>query len=460
MKAIVVGAGLGGLAAAIELAAAGLDVTVVESGSRAGGKAAPQTVNGIDVDTGPSVLTLPEVFDAVFQAAGSRFDAEVTLRRLDPGFRYLWPDGAQVDVFHDPADTVASVRGALGGRAASDLERFLAYAKRIWDAAAPHFVYGDAPTAWSMLWKAPRLLRQVAAVDPLRTMHKAVQQQVHEPHLRDLLLRYATYNGSDARTAPATLNCIAHVELALGAWGIEGGIGALVDAFERVARRLGVAFLFDTPVRRLQTRGRAVTGVILDGASLTADVVVCNADVAHLATELLPSPLRRGGPSPPRVPSMSGWVGIMAAAPRERVAHTVLFPEVYDEEFADLFDRDRPPADPTVYLCAQDLAHGRTGWGAAMPLFLMANAPPEPVQGRRGELAQRFPGSRGSLYGAASNTQLAAFQRPPNRVAALPGLYLASGSAHPGGGMPMVTQSGRAAAAAVLNDLGVARRTA
>jgi len=170
------------------------------------------------------------------------------------------------------------------------------------------------------------------------------------------------------------------------------------------------------------------------------------------------------------------------------VAHTVLFPEVYLQEFADLFDQERPPRAPTVYLCAQQIAHDRPGWPEHEPVFVMANAPAEPLNGsdptqweilheevvRRvvgaglidaddsvvwerspSGLARRFPGSRGALYGSSSNDLLAAFRRPPNKLRGVPGVYLASGSAHPGGGMPLCALSGRAAAQAIAWDLGV-----
>jgi phytoene dehydrogenase-like protein len=165
----------------------------------------------------------------------------------------------------------------------------------------------------------------------------------------------------------------------------------------------------------------------------------------------------------------------------------VLFPDNYDEEFADLFDRERAPVSPTVYVNAQEAAHGRTGWADHEPLFVMANAPAEPKEARAAPqdwgplrtavhermvaadlldrddvlceehsptwLADRFPGSRGSIYGAASNSMFAAFMRAPNRVHKVPGLYVASGSAHPGGGVPLCVQSGRLAAEAAHQDL-------
>jgi phytoene dehydrogenase-like protein len=229
-EVLVVGAGIGGLAAALVLAARGLAVRVVEAGPHPGGKAGTVEVDGVVIDTGPSVLTLPDVFARLFARAGLRMDDVVGLRRLDPGFRYRYADGAVVEVAHDPDDTLARVRSALGSSAEAELASFLSYSRRIWEAAAPHFVLGPAPTWAAMAGLAARHPLALTAVDPMRSMGAGIDRHVTEPHLRMLLRRYATYNGSDPRRAPATLNCIAHVELSMGGYGIQGGIHALVDA--------------------------------------------------------------------------------------------------------------------------------------------------------------------------------------------------------------------------------------
>lgn len=498
LDAVVVGAGLGGLSAGVTLAARGLRVRVLEAGPRPGGKAGVETVDGVEFDTGPSVLTMPDAIDGVFRRAGTSLRAEVALREPSPAFRYLWPDGARVDVFARVEATLGSVGAALGAEARRDLARFLDYAADIWGSAAPYFVFGDAPTVTGVLKLGPKALWRVTKVDALRSMQSAIEARVREPHLRDLLMRYATYNGSDPRRAPATLNCIAHVELALGGYGVEGGIGALVRALVRVGERLGMELETGARVERvLVEAGRAAGVALADGRVLRAEAVVANADVAHVAGALLP-PSARAAVDGSGEPSMSGYTAVVRARRRTgdaaRVAHTVLFPaRPYTEEFADIFDRDRPPAEPTVYLCAQEPCHGRAGWPEHEPVFVMANAPPEPAEGRprrdpaiwaalrdrllaraagaglldAGDsvvwertpagLAERFPGTRGAIYGTSSNGMMAAFQRPANRVAGLPGLYLASGSAHPGGGMPLCVLSGRRAAECALED-GLATR--
>lgn len=485
--AVVVGAGLGGLAAAIELAARGWRVTVLEAAPEPGGKAGVVTLDGVEIDTGPSVLTLPEVLDAVLRAGGSSLADELELRSPSPGFRYLWPGGDRFDVFHTPEETVASAAATFGADAGRELSAFLEYSRRIWEAAAPNFVMGAAPSVAGLLRIGVRAVGLVADIDSLRTMERAVAGRVEHPRLRDVLGRYATYNGSDFRTAPATLNCIAHVELGLGGYGVRGGVHAIVRALVRVAERLGVAITCGRPVTRIRVAGERVAGVETAAGPVDAEVVVVNADAGLLGEGLLdPAVPTRVRVEAPR--SMSGWNGILRAARRggaeARVAHTVLFPDrPYVDEFVDIFDHDRPPAEPTVYLCAQEACHGRAGWVDAEPVFVMVNAPAEPPGAPRpaavwdevertamarlltanlvdpgdallwrrtpADLAARFPGSRGALYGAASNGMFSAFKRPPNAVGRVPGLFLASGSAHPGGGMPLCLQSGRQAAAEI-----------
>ncbi len=487
-EVIVVGAGIGGLAAAIRLAAGGQRVLLLEAAPEAGGKAGVVEIDGVEIDTGPSVLTMPHVFDELLALAGMRLEAEAPLETPSPFMRYQWPDGTVLDVHHERHDTLAQVAATLGAEAAADLESFLRYAAEIWSIAAPRFVLGDAPTVGDLLRLGVSGLREASRLDAWTTMWASIRSRVRSPHLRDLLARYATYNGSDPRRAPATLNCIAHVELGEGAVGVRGGVFTLVRALLRAATRLGVEIRFQAPVARILVERGAVAGVgLADGSVLRARAVVANADVGHVASSLLQSGVKSGLPAG-HEPSTSGYcLALRARRQQSRPAHLVLFPNHYMEEFADLFDREAPPANPTVYVCAQEVAHGRHGWPEHEILFVMANAPAEPVRGERdpavwsslerrlllrlsqasvidasdevvwrrtpADLARRFPGSRGALYGAASHSWNAAFKRPANQVERVPGLYLASGSAHPGGGLPLAALSGKAAARNALAHL-------
>ena len=472
---IVVGAGFGGLAAAIVLAARGRRVRVLEAGPAAGGKAGTATVDGATFDTGPSMLTLPDVFDGLFREGGARLADFVTLRQARPAFRYTWADGAALDLDPDLQTSLNAVKLAFGADAERQLSAYLADVRRIWEKGGERFVRGPAPGLH--LLQSPMNLLSLTAVDPLRTLATAIDGRVREPHLAMLLRRFATYNGSDPRKTPATLGCIAHVELALGGFGIDGGVGALVAALVALAERLGVGFEYGRPVRKILVAGGRATGVETDTGTLSADAVVANADAAAVLGGMAPGKPVTGERS------MSGWTCVVRSARRPRPANAVAFPADYGAEFADLFDRRRPPADPTVYACAQGVAHGLPGWPDAEPVFLMANAPAEsaptaphvwstlrdrvlaravaagmiaagePVVWERTatDLAARFPGTGGAIYGLASHGPWSAFQRPSSRTTTR-GLYLASGSAHPGGGMPLCAISGRLAADALIED--------
>ena len=484
-RALVVGGGIGGLSAAMVLAARGIAVRLLEGADTWGGKAGEVSVDGVSFDTGPSLLTLPHVLETLFEWVGRRLDERVQLRSLSPAFRYHYPDGVVLDVHHDMEETAASVKAVLGGKAADDFVSFLAYAKRIWEASAPHFVFGDAPSVRSLLRRGPGAFLKLPRIDATRSMQSALRRRVRSPHLRKLFARYATYNGSDVRCAPATLHCIAHVELGLGGYGVEGGVHTLVQAMVTICQELGVEMETGARVASIRKVGSRANGVYLeDGRLLEADVVVCNTEARHLFNDLLSKPSESSSPGPS---SMSAWNGVFAAKRAGRDApHSVFFPEQYGAEFAAIFDDRAVPDQPAIYVCNQTLAHGRPGWSDADPLFVMVNAPS--VQEGAGEgdwgriraqvrerletrgllssgaplvwertparLAQRFPGSDGSLYGEASNSLWSAFRRPANRVDGVRGLYLASGSAHPGGGVPLCVLSGMAAARAVFEDSG------
>lgn len=488
-RIIIVGAGFGGLAAAIELAVAGRDVSVFEAGPGPGGKAAEVLIDGVACDTGPTLLTLPAVADKLFQSAGTSLAEEVTLVQPDPAFRYHYPDRTTIDVHHRLEDTLTSVRLALGESAADQLHTHLGRAKRIWEATSDAFIYGPAPSIGRVLGLGPRAWWSLSRIDAHRTLWDVICEDVKDERLRWLLARYATYNGSDVRTAPGTLACIAWVELGLGAWGIQGGMHALAKALAKAAAGLGVTFHYGQPIDGIDIQQGRVRGVQAGDANHPCDAVVCNADVAHLVQALLPADFRGAIQSAGAPSSTSGWVGILRAEKQaDRVAHEVVFPQNYLEEFADLFDRHRTPIDPAVYACALGRAHGRDTWPDEEPVFAMLNAPALPATdpadwARRArqrliragrlkttdevvwerspaQLAAQFPHTGGAIYGAASSSALSAFRRPANRVAGVDGLFLAGGSAHPGGGVPLCLQSGRQAATELIGTLGLAGGTA
>ena len=479
--ALIIGAGIGGLSAAIRLAAAGWGVTLFESSAVAGGKAGRVVLDGLSIDTGPSVLTLPHVFDQLFACAGEQRTDHLTWLKPDPSFEYIWPDGARLLCHPELSRTMERVHESFGSRAKYDFEQFMHYTQGIWAAAAPKFVYGP-PLSWSRLLQlGPLQWAGMARIDALRTMQHAIEKRIRSPHLRDVLMRYATYNGSDPRNAPATFNCIAHVELALGGYGVKGGIYALTEALVALAQRLGVQFHFDTRIEQIVVEGGSVAGVLANGEFFPSRHVVANTEAAFLNGPLLGRPLKR-----PAALSTSLWTAIYKApVESQRAAHTVFFPPSYPDEFASMFDRQQVAEQPSVYVCDPCKTHGLAGWNDGQPLFTMVNTPavqasklplqrsewrhvrtytanllqqqgfiagtPQPLWERTAEqLATRFPGSCGALYGEASASWRSAFSRPGTLVPGVSGLTLASGSGHPGGGLPLAALSGVQAADSLM----------
>ncbi|MDL1903047.1 FAD-dependent oxidoreductase, partial [Anaerolineae bacterium CFX9] len=245
-SALIIGGGVGGLSAAIRLAAAGVRVHILEQNPRVGGKMSEIAAEGFRWDTGPSVITMRHVFEALFSAVGRRLEDYLTLLPVDPLTRYFYRDGSVLDASADPAVMRGRIAALAGEREAEGYLRYLRYAERIHAITGGVFIYNDPPTFWQV---ARTPLRDIPAVDPLRTMDGAIRSFVRSPYLRQLLGRFATYVGASPFMAPATLNVIAHVELSGGVWYPQGGIYQIAAAFERLARELGVEITTDCAVQ-------------------------------------------------------------------------------------------------------------------------------------------------------------------------------------------------------------------
>ncbi len=472
-RIVVVGAGVGGLAAAARLAAAGHRVSVFEQADVVGGKLGTHreaTPDGVfRFDTGPSLLTLPQVFEEFFAATGSSLADELDLTPLDPLVRHVFPDGSVLDSGGGPEVFAERIAAAFGARPGDDWRALSARAARIWTASWRDVLTRpvDAAALRRLAWH----LGDLRAIAPGRSLRSLGLRYLGDARLRVLLDRYATYAGADPRRAPAALAAIVHAEHAFGGWYLPGGLGTLADALLRRCTALGVTVRTGTAVRAIDTAAGAVTGVRLaDGAVVPADVVVANADAQAVYTDLLPVPAQA---APLRERSLAGFVlllGLRGHTP-DLAHHTVFFPPVYDEEFNAIFRCGEPAADPAVFVTSADDPLVRPDGHEA--LFVLVNAPPQNRFDWRAPgvaddyadrvlatLAARGPDVRdrvlfreirtpadlesatatpgGAIYGTPTHRLL----RPANR-APVRGLFLVGGSVHPGGGLPMVTLSAK-----------------
>ncbi len=283
---IVVGAGFGGLAAAVELARRGERVVLLERDAAAGGKARTVRVADRDVEVGPTVLTMRWVFDSLLEGTGTRLDDLVSLEAAEIIARHQWTDGSRLDLFADLARSAAAIERLAGAREADGYRRFADYSRDIAETVRGPFLESARPSPASLLGQAGQLgLRGLAKIDAHRTMHKALATFFRDPRLLQLFCRYATYVGSSAFAAAATFNLIAHVERE-GVYRVRGGMPALAAGLVEVARRLRVDVRLGASVARLtvDADAGAVTGVVLaDGAHLPARAVIANLDVASVA---------------------------------------------------------------------------------------------------------------------------------------------------------------------------------
>lgn len=485
-RIVIVGAGVGGLAVAARLAAKGHDVTVVERSDRIGGKLQTLRRDGFAFDLGPSLFTLPAVYRDLFRRTGHPLEDEVGLVETEPGFRYRFGDGSLLRLPGSSVGrTAATIGEQFGTQAGQDWRRLMDRAADIWRLTRTD-VLGtaiDSPRQLMALSR-PDALRAVA---PWRRLHGLASSILHDPRLVTVLDRYATYSGSDPRRAPGALITIPFVEHTFGLWHLAGGLGTLADALRARAERAGATFRLGAAVTRIDHDAAGVRGVELhDGERLDAQIVVSDIDA-----RLMPTLLGRRAPRS-REHSYSGFA-ILAAVQghsAELHHHNVWFPPAYRREFTDLA-AGRPVHDPAVYICRPDDAtmapDGHEAW------FVLVNAPrhgsgraafdwQEPgvseryadhvlaTLARRGtdirdrvawrivqtpaDLGARDGTDDGAIYGHPSHGAFSVLRRAPN-VDPIPGLYRVGGTAHPGGGLPLVGMG----AEIVAERIGRARRS-
>jgi phytoene desaturase len=480
-RIVVIGAGLGGLSAAIRLAHKGYAVSVFEKNARVGGKMQEVVSdNGYRFDAGPTLITMPFVFEELFQSVGKRLADFVSFIPLDRSCKYFFPDGSTFTAYCDLnrlRDEIARVFPSE----TENFERYFQYTKKIYDATAENFIYN--PLSFSRLLKSNPF--DLLKIDAFSTAHAANARFFKDARFIQFLDRFPTYVGSSPYLAPATLNVIPFVELAFGAFYAKGGMIELANAFHKLAEEVGATFHFNQSVSKIIVRQGKAAGVQLqNGETVSCDAVISNDDAVHTYAELL----GESSVEKKYEASCSGFVLCLGVgrAHAELAHHNIFFASNYEREFNEIFEKKIMPSEPTIYIsisAKSDLHQaplGKENW------FVLINAPflSDAYDWRKNQekyrnavirrlnqlgftdlerhieferlftpldLKEQFNSFRGSIYGISSNKRMSAFFRPRNR-AAVKGLYLASGSAHPGGGTPMVTLSGKFAAELLMRD--------
>lgn len=451
MRVAVIGAGVGGLACAVELAGAGVDVVVLEANAVPGGKVGRRSVGRFTWDSGPSLLTMPWVFR---EALGEDCPE---LEPIEPVTRYAFADGSSFDMSADRERARAALEAWSPG-AGDDWLRYLAVVDGIWRAAAPLL---SGPPPWPPERGAPAGdPRALLAVRPWHTLRSLAEATLRDPRLRLVAERSATYAGADPRRTPAALALAGYVEHAFGAWRPRGGMYTLVEALAARLERLGGELRLGVAVEKVVVSNRRARAVLAGGERIAVDAVVGAVDTLAFARLLGRVPVAQRGER-----SLSGLAVMLGLsdAPGDRAHHSVTFPGDYDAEFDDVFVARWPVRDPTLYVSTPAAtAGGPEAW------FVLVNAPsgtrgvdweheadrvvarlgvadrveartlrtPEDLEAESGAVG-------GAIYGRAPHGRLGTLNRPGNRVRGLPNVWATGGTVHPGGGLPLVVLGGR-----------------
>lgn len=475
---IVIGSGVAGIASAIRLANRGYVVSVFESNHYPGGKLTEFRLGGYRFDAGPSLFTLPEQVDELFELSGLKAQDHFKYSKLDVTCKYYYPDGTEFTAWADPTKLCDEFEDKFG-ESKKNIEKALSKSAFLYDKLAPVFM--EKSIHRKRTWLGTEAFKAYMKINKLefsRTMNQANESLFTNPKTVQLFNRYATYNGSDPYQTPATLNIIPHLEFGIGAFFPKGGMHQITSSLYDLARKKGVKFFFDTPIKKIVVHDHAAKGVNTAMGFHKADIVVSNVDIANTYKHML-----KWQDQPKKIlnqPRSSSAIIFYWGVKKKFEGlhlHNIFFSEDYKSEFECIFKSQKLSQDPTVYLNITSTQNPDDAPENCQNWFVMVNAPnntgqdwdsiiaegkknilnklskalgeniepliecedlldPRTIESKTGSV-------EGALYGNSSNNKFAAFFRHPNFSKKIKNLYFCGGSVHPGGGIPLCLLSAK-----------------
>ena len=473
----VVGSGLGGLSAAISLAQEGYAVEVFEKNAQIGGKLNVLSDAGYSFDLGPSILTLPHIFERLFERSGKRMADYFTIRPLRPHWRNFYEDGAVFDFV--PEKDLMAAEAEKVGESPANVERFLEYCENLYDLVNEgYFERGlDTVRDFRRHYGLAKFLR----FDFFRTMHQAVSAQLTTPHMRQAFDFFIKYVGSSAEDAPAFMNCLPTIQFKYDLWYVDGGLYNIAKGLGRLMDELGIRVHLDCGVSEIRKSGARVEGVVAGGVFHPADIVVSNMEVIPAYRELLGEDAAFLRTLEKFEPACSGLVldlGLDIQYP-QLAHHNFFFSADQHDHFTSVFRKKVLPNDPTIYLVAASKTDPTVAPAGCDCLKILPHIPhineDNPVSHeeylvfkervldkleRMGltdlrkhvvfehvwtpqDILRMYRSNRGSIYGVVCDRWKNFAFKAPKQSTRYDNLFFTGGSVNPGGGMPMVVLCGQ-----------------
>ena len=487
---IVIGAGIGGITAAIHLTRVGLHVTVVEKNALPGGRCNRFSREGHQFDTGPTLFVMPLLYEAEFGALGTSMQEQLELQRVDPTYHLVFDDGSQLALTSNMKSMQEQLESVQPG-SFQGLQEYLQEGGRHYQLVLDRLVNRDFRKASDFF--NFQNLALLFRLKPFINHYRNMSAYFDEPRLKSAFTFQDVYTGLSPFEAPATYSMMPHTELAHGVWYPKGGMYRVVESLMDLARQAGVEFIFDTAVERIDANSTHVRGVLLAGGTrLKADVVLANADLPYVYRELLPQDGRAEALSHKRfscsVISFFWGVdqGYEALGP-----HTLFLADDYRENFEQINGDRGLPANPSIYLhaparldpcmapCGQDtliaiIPVGHLSENGGQNWAELRDEAREHVFRRLRTIgitdleahikfeetytpiswAERYNLMKGSTHGLSHTLTQMAYFRPSNRHPRYENLYFVGASTHPGTGMPTAMVSGRLVSRRIMDELG------
>lgn len=492
-SALVIGAGLGGLSAAISLHAEGFDVEIVEKNEKPGGKLNFVEIDGFGFDLGPSIFTLPQFFESLWERAGKKMSDYVELESVHPHWRNFFEDGQVLDLIEDPADQREELKKLPGDpeKHAQQLENFLAYAREQYALVDEGYFREGLDTLWEMIRYYK--LRLALKMDHGNSMAESIEKRLDSPHLRMIFEYFIKYVGSSAKDAPGYMNLMPIIQYDYGLWYVKGGMYNLARGLSRLIDDLGIKVRYNSEVVEMTREGKTVTGITLqNGETLTADYIVCNMEVIPAYSRLLHEPPRFLRKIEKFAPACSGLV-VHLGTNRiydQLAHHNFFFSRDQNKHFDTVFQQGKIPEDPTIYLVAPTRTDPTKAPEGHDNIKILPHIPPIAPDNppshedymalkervidkleRMGltdlrkhtvvedvltpvDIERMYNSNRGSIYGVVSDWKLNQAFKFPKQSSRYRNLFFTGGSVNPGGGMPMVILCGQKVADRVAKAAG------